>query len=250
MKKYSILTLFPQMFPGPLGWGVTGRGLEQGLFSIDAIDIRDYTQDKHRSVDDAPYGGGEGMVMKPEPIIRAIRATRNSMPENVPVISMTPQGERFDQKMASELAALPGFIILCGRYEGIDERACQHVDRKISLGDFILSGGELAAFVILDAVLRLLPGVLGNPQSLDEESFRRPLLEYPQYTRPPSFEGADVPEVLLSGHHAAIKQWRLEQSLKRTLQSRPDLLEKAQLTKEEQKILDNLKKRQLKSPSS
>lgn len=237
MKRFAILSLFPAMFPGPLGVGVVGRGIERGLLSIEGVDIRDYAKGRHRITDEPPYGGGGGMVMKPEPILEALDATRAAMPPDCPALLMSPQGETFNQSIAHELAQLPGLILICGRYEGIDERVRLQVDRELSAGDFVVSGGEIPAMVILDAVSRLVPGVLGNPDSLTEESFQRPFIEYPQYTRPASYRGLDVPDVLLSGNHERIRRWRLKQSILRTLQRRPELLQDASLSKEERAIL-------------
>ncbi len=237
-KRYLLLTLFPEVVPGPCGIGVVGRAAEKGLIHFSALNLREYGEGKHRLVDDTPYGGGDGMVMKPEPLARAIEDARAIMPQGSPVILMSPHGTPFRQQIAHELAELPGLIMVCGRYEGIDERIRTHfVDREISLGDFVLSGGEAAALAILDAVARLIPGVLGNADSIREESFQRPFLEYPQYTRPPNFRDIPIPDVLLSGNHAHIRRWRLREALRATLLHRPDLLEHAALTPEEQKLL-------------
>lgn len=243
MKRFIMLTLFPEIVPGPLGIGVVGRAIERGRLSVEAIDIRDFTTDKHRTVDDTPYGGGGGMVMKPEPLSKAIAAAREAAPPHSPVILMSPQGEPFTQKIAEELSEAPGLIAVCGRYEGFDERIRQHhIDREISLGDYVVSGGELPAMSMFDAVARLIPEVLGNPESIQEESFQQTLLEYPQYTRPAEFEGRSVPSVLMSGNHAKIRQWRLKQSLERTLDRRPELLQQRPLTKEESKLLKEIKR--------
>ena len=209
------------MFPGPLQYGVTGRALAAGLIKLEVHDLRDHAHDRHRQVDDVPYGGGAGMVLKPEPIFEAVRARSG----NGPVVLLSPQGERFTQPVAAELAKAGDLFLICGRYEGVDERVAQHLaDRQLSIGDYVLSGGELAAMVVIDAVSRLIKGVLGAEDSPLHESFSEQLLEYPQYTRPPVFEGHAVPEILLSGHHAEIARWRREQAESRTRRLRPDLL--------------------------
>jgi tRNA (guanine37-N1)-methyltransferase len=236
------MTLFPEAIPGVCGIGVVGRALESGLFHLNALNLRDYGEGKHRIIDDTPYGGGDGMIMKPAPLAQAIEDARRQMPPQSPVLLMSPLGQRFDQALARELAQAPGLIFLCGRYEGIDERIRMHfVDREISLGDFVLSGGEAAALTMLDAITRLLPGVLGNPTSTQDESFQRPLLEYPHYTRPPLFRGLPVPPILQSGHHEKIRRWRFRESLKRTLLHRPDLLQHLPLDRKERRILDEIK---------
>nr|WP_230467290.1 tRNA (guanosine(37)-N1)-methyltransferase TrmD [Lujinxingia vulgaris] len=222
----EILTLFPDFFDGPLRISLTGKAIERGHFSVNCVDIRDFTHDKHRTCDDVPYGGGAGMVMKPEPLVAALESARERHP-GVPRILMSPQGEPFSQKIARELAQGPGMILVCGRYEGVDERVRQHwIDREISIGDYVLTGGEVASMVVIDAVTRLLPGVLGNQESISEESFSAPMLEYPQYTRPREFRGFEVPEILLSGDHGRVAKWRQEQALARTKERRPDLLER------------------------
>ena len=219
-----ILTLFPEFFDSPLNTSLTGKAIEQGHFSVDVTDIRDFATDKHRKCDDLPYGGGAGMVMKPEPLVGALEDARDALPKT-PRILLTPQGEPLTQSMAQELSKGPGMILTCGRYEGVDERVRQGwIDREISIGDYVLTGGEVAAMVVVDAVTRQLPGVLGNADSVEEESFSTPQLEYPHYTRPRSFRGLDVPDILLSGHHAKIAQWRHEKARERTLQRRPDLI--------------------------
>jgi tRNA (guanine37-N1)-methyltransferase len=218
---FEILTLFPDLFPGALTSGVTGRGMAAGLVSLRLHNLRDYTHDRHRQVDDIPYGGGAGMVLKPEPIFEAVRAREG----NGPVILLSPQGELLNQGLVRELAEQQDLYLICGRYEGVDERVSAHlVDREISIGDFVLTGGELPAMVVIDAVSRLLSGVLGSAESAKDESFAEHLLEYPHYTRPAVFEGHAVPEVLLSGHHAEIERWRREQAAERTWRRRPDLL--------------------------
>ena len=217
---FEVLTLFPETFPGPLAAGVTGRALESGTITLLIHHLRDYTHDRHRQVDDVPYGGGAGMVLKPEPIFEAVRMRQG----HGPVILLSPQGERLRQSMVRELAAEHDLYLICGRYEGVDERvASSLVDREISIGDFVLTGGELPAMVLIDAVSRLLAGVLGSPDSPLDESFGADLLEYPQYTRPALYEGLAVPEILLSGHHAEIQKWRRAQAEDRTRRRRPDL---------------------------
>ena len=218
----EVLTLFPEMFPGPLSAGVTGRGLASGLVTLRVHNLRDYTHDRHRQVDDVPYGGGAGMVLKPEPIFEAVRARTGKGP----VILLTPQGELLNQRLVRELAGHDDLYLICGRYEGVDERVATHlVDREISIGDYVLTGGELPAMVLIDAVSRLVTGVLGSEESPKDESFDQHLLEYPHYTRPPEFEGHPVPEVLRSGHHAEIERWRRAQAAERTRRRRPDLLD-------------------------
>ena len=219
----EILTLFPEMFPGPLSAGVTGRGLASGLVTLRLHNLRDYTHDRHRQVDDVPYGGGAGMVLKPEPIFEAVRARAGKGP----VILLTPQGELLNQGLVRELAGHDDLYLICGRYEGVDERVATHlVDKEISIGDYVLTGGELPAMVVIDAVSRLVAGVLGSDESPKDESFDRHLLEYPHYTRPAEFEGHPVPEVLRSGHHAEIERWRRAQAAERTRRRRPDLLDR------------------------
>ena len=217
---FEVLTLFPQAFPGPLAHGVTGRALTEGRIRIDIYDLRQYAHDRHRQVDDVPYGGGAGMVLKPEPVFEAVRARRG----RGPVILLSPRGDVFTQAAARELAGHPDLYLVCGRYEGVDERVAEFLaDRALSVGDYVLTGGELAALVVIDAVSRLVPGVLGAEESPADESFAEGLLEYPQYTRPAIFEGHAVPDVLLSGHHAEIRRWRREQAEAYTRRHRPDL---------------------------
>ena len=235
--KFDILTLFPKMFSSPFEESILGKAVVKGLIQIRTINIRDFALDKHQVVDDAPYGGGQGMVMKGEPIARAIEWIRSENP-SVWTIFLTPQGKRFNQRIAQELAGHSHLVLLCGRYEGIDERVRElFADEEISIGDYVLTGGELAAMVLIDAVSRLLPGVLGSDRSAEEDSFFLSLLEYPQYTRPSNFRGMEVPEVLLSGNHAAISRWRRMQALRRTWMRRPDLLEKASLSNEDRELL-------------
>ena len=220
--RVDILTLFPDLFTSVLGAGRIQRAIESGALTVAVHNIRDWTTDRHRVVDDYPYGGGAGMVLKPEPLFAAIEAVRD--PAGY-VILLTPQGTPLRQPLADDLARRPHLVLVCGHYEGVDERIREHaVDQEISIGDYVLSGGELPALVVLDTVTRLLPGVLGSAESLEEESFRAGVLEYPHYTRPAEFRGWRVPDVLLSGHHAAIAAWRREQALARTRARRPDLL--------------------------
>lgn len=234
----DVLTLFPDMLRSPLEHSILKRARDAGLLDVRAVDIRDYTTDRHRQVDDCPYGGGPGMVMKPDPLFAAVEAMSASSPPPDRVILFTPLGRIFDQSVAEELARERRLLLICGRYEGIDERVHRHlVTDEISIGDFILTGGELAALVVIDAVARLLPGVLGKDESSASETFADHLLEYPHFTRPPDFRGWPVPEVLLSGDHGAIARWRREQSLLRTLRLRPDLFQKHELTPEDLKLL-------------
>ncbi len=227
--RFDIFTTLPAMFQGPLTESILRRAVERGLLRIEVHDLRDWATDRHRTTDDYPYGGGPGMVMKPEPIFAAVEEVVGRTPEEregVPIILMDPAGEVLDQRLAEELARCPRLAIICGHYEGVDERARQHlVTREISIGDYVLSGGEIAAMVLVDVVGRLVPGVI-DQASKSEESHTSGLLEYPQYTRPASFRGMDVPEVLLSGNHAAIARWRQEQALKRTRERRPDMAER------------------------
>jgi tRNA (guanine37-N1)-methyltransferase len=230
VKRYDVVTLFPAMFDALLDWGVTGRAHERGLYEFVAWNPRDFAANAYRTVDDRPYGGGPGMVMTGPPLAAAIRAARqrqrSSGVARSKVVYLSPQGPRLDHAGVIELAAEDGLVLLCGRYEGVDERLVQtEVDRELSLGDFVLSGGEFGAMALLDAVVRQLPGALGDAQSAVEESFVAGLLDHPHYTRPEVFEGRTVPPVLLSGHHADIAEWRLKQSLGRTWLRRPDLLE-------------------------
>ena len=220
----SVVTIFPEMFPGPLGHSLTGKALAHSLWQLTTINPRDFTADRHQSVDDTPFGGGAGMVMRPDVVAAALDAA-TAEDDARPMICLTPRGRRFTQADARRLAAGPGVVLLCGRYEGVDQRVIEArgLD-EVSIGDFVLSGGELAAFLLLDAVIRLLPGVLGSASSLAEESFEDGLLEYPHYTRPALWEGRPVPEILLSGHHARIRDWRRQQANAATATRRPDLL--------------------------
>jgi tRNA (guanine37-N1)-methyltransferase len=242
--RFDVLTLFPAMFDSPLRESILGKALERGLIEIRRVNIRDFAWDRHKTADDTPYGGGQGMVMKVEPIGRAVEHVRAEAPSGR-VIYLTPQGCPFHQEKARELAALDHVILLCGRYEGVDERVRElFVDEEISVGDYVLTGGELAAMVVIDAVARLIPGVLGSDRSAEEDSFGDSLLEYPQYTRPPEFRDKAVPEILLSGNHAAIARWRRREALRRTLARRPDLLARASLSGEDRKMLDEIAREQ------
>jgi len=237
---FDILTLFPGMFDGPLTESILKRAAENGLISVRCHNIRDYATDRHRTADDSPYGGGTGMVMKVEPLAGCIEAVKAERPR-AKVILASPRGRTFTQQMARELAAEPGLIIICGRYEGVDERVSDlYVDHEISLGDFVLTGGELAAMIIVDAVSRFVPGVLGGAGAAQTDSFSDGLLEYPQYTRPTEYRGLAVPELLLSGNHAEIARWRRRQSLLKTRRIRPDLLASADLTDKELRWLAEL----------
>ncbi|MHB0912581.1 MAG: tRNA (guanosine(37)-N1)-methyltransferase TrmD [Armatimonadota bacterium] len=237
--RIDVLTIFPEMIGCGVDYSIVKRAREKGIVSVSVVNIRDFTEDKHRTTDEPPYGGGAGMVMKPEPIFAAAESV--TTPESR-VILLSPQGERFTQEKAEELATCPHMVLVCGHYEGVDERVREHlVTDELSLGDYVLTGGELPALVVLDAVVRLIPGVLGAEQSALEESFSEGLLEYPQYTRPAEFRGWKVPDVLLSGHHAEIARWRREESVRRTLERRPDLLDRAQLTDKDRELIERLK---------
>jgi tRNA (guanine37-N1)-methyltransferase len=238
--RFDILTLFPKMFSSPFEESILGKAIEKGLVQIRTINIRDFALDKHQVVDDTPYGGGQGMVMKVEPIARAIEWVRSQNP-SAWMIYLTPQGKVFDQEIAKALTFREHLILLCGRYEGVDERVKElFVDEEISIGDYVLTGGELAAMVLIDAVSRLLTGVLGSDRSAEEDSFFNSLLEYPQYTRPSNFRGREVPEVLLSGNHQAFSLWRKKEALRRTALKRPDLLAKANLSDEDKSFLEEI----------
>lgn len=221
--KATVLTLFPEMFPGPLAHSLAGQGLAAGAWALEALDIRDFAEGPHRSVDDAPFGGGPGMVMRPDVVARAVESARHAEPAQR-LIYLTPRGRRFAQATARELAGSAGVTLLCGRYEGLDERVVDaYRPDEISLGDFVLSGGEAAAVALIDACVRLLPGVVGKQESLAEESFEAGLLEYPQYTRPQTWQGRQVPDVLVSGHHEKVRAWRRQMAEKITRERRPDL---------------------------
>ncbi len=248
--RFEVFTLLPEVFPSYLETSILKRARERGLIDIGIHNIRDYTHDKHHTTDDTPYGGGGGMVMKPEPVFEAIETILGLAPpqtppqpdSNIPIILLTPQGRVFNQSIAQELSAHPRIALLCGRYEGVDERIREKlVTDEISIGDYVLTGGELPALILIDAVARLLPGVLGDPTGAEDDSHAMGLLEYPHYTRPPEFRGWKVPEILLSGDHGKIDKWRREQALERTFRKRPDMLEKAELTKDDLKFIEKLK---------
>ena len=241
--RFHVMTLFPDMIENGLKTSITGRAMDNGCISLNTVNIRDFSQDKHLHVDDYPYGGGAGMVMQPGPICRAYQSIEEQIGRAPRVIYLTPQGRVFSQKIAEELAKEEDLVFLCGHYEGVDERALELIVTDcLSIGDYVLTGGELPAMVMIDCISRLVPGVLNNEVSAEFESFHDNLLEYPQYTRPEVFMDKRVPEVLLSGHHANIEKWRREQSILRTLLRRPDLLEDANLSEKEKKYLAELKK--------
>jgi tRNA (guanine37-N1)-methyltransferase len=235
----QVVSIFPEMVRTIAEYGVVGRAVARDLVTLTCWNPRDFASDAHRTVDDRPYGGGPGMVMKYGPAAAAIAAARGAAPSGTPVVCLSPQGAVFDQSTARRYAALPGLILLAGRYEGIDERLIEtHVDEELSIGDFVLSGGEIAAMAVIDAIVRLLPGVLGDEDSADQDSFVEGLLDYPHYTRPEIIQGQKVPEVLLSGDHARIARWRYKQALGRSFLRRPDLVRKLRLNEEQQRILD------------
>ncbi len=234
--QITVLTLFPEYFDSPMAASLLGKAVENERVGFRTVQIRDFAHDKHRTVDDTPFGGGSGMVMKPEPLVEALESVPPR--EGQVRILLTPRGERLTQPLVRELAESSELVFLCGRYEGFDERVTEWVDREISIGDFVLSGGEPAALMIIEAVARLVPGVMGNAESGVDESFGEGLLEYPQYTRPAEFRGRKVPDVLLSGHHAAVRRWRRQQSVVTTWRRRPDLLAQAALTPEDQYWID------------
>jgi tRNA (guanine37-N1)-methyltransferase len=236
--QFHLLTIFPGLFDCALQYGVLGRAWQRGHVDFAFTDIRDFSRDRHQTVDDRPYGGGPGMVMQPQVVADAVDHARARMPASAPVVYLSPQGQTLNHERVAELAELPGLTLLCGRYEGIDERVlATRVDRELSVGDYVLSGGEFAALVLMDAVSRLQPEVLGEPDSAAEDSFVEGLLDCPHFTRPPEFEGQGVPEILFSGDHARIRQWRHQQALGRTWERRPDLLEQRGVTEEERRLL-------------
>ena len=236
--RATVLTIFPEMFPGPLGLSLAGKALAEGKWALRTIDIRDFATDKHRSVDDTPAGGGAGMVMRADIASAAIDAARADTKPGTPTLYLSPRGKTLTQASARALAQAPGAILLCGRFEGVDQRVLEaRKIEEISIGDYVLSGGELAAQVLIDACVRLIPGVAGNEGSLEEESFAAGLLEHPHYTRPRDFRGMQVPEVLVNGNHDEIRRWRRRKSLEKTLTNRPDLLDGAELSKEDRKLL-------------
>ena len=238
---FDIVTIFPAMIEQPLRSGILGRAIDRGTIDVRVRDLREFTTDRHRVVDDVPYGGGPGMVLKAEPIFRALDAIDAERGARVPVILTSPQGRRFTQAIAQRLSGEPHLALLCGRYEGVDDRVRERVAEELSIGDYVLSGGELPAVVVLDAVARLVRGVVGDEQSVAEESFSRGLLDFPQFTRPPEVGGFRVPDVLLSGNHAEIRRWRKRAALVRTLERRPDLLGDAVLDAEEKELLKELR---------
>lgn len=239
MLRLHVLTIFPQLFVSPLQESILKRAQEKGLVEVSLHDVRLFTTDRHRTTDDAPYGGGPGMIMKPEPLVRGIEAVRSVSPE-VRSILMCPQGQVFTQQRARELARESSLLFVCGRYGGVDERVRAFVDEELSVGDYVLTGGELAALVMMDAIIRLVPGVLGNMTSAEEESFAECLLDGPQYTRPREFRGFPAPPVLLSGNHQQIRRWRRREALRRTLARRPDLLSQASLNPADRLLLTEL----------
>jgi tRNA (guanine37-N1)-methyltransferase len=240
--RIDIITIFPKMVDAGLSEGVVARARAGGLLDIVVHNLRDFTTDRHKIVDDVPFGGGPGMVMKPEPLFAAVDAIRGARGEVAHVLLTSPAGRVFTQRDARRLADAGGFVVICGRYEGVDDRVRQHLaTEEVSIGDYVLSGGELAALVIVDAVSRLVPGVVGDEQSVEGDSFTRGLLDYPHFTRPADFRGHRVPEVLVSGHHGEIRKWRRREALQRTLTQRPDLIESAELEQDEQEFLRDLR---------
>ncbi len=241
--RIDIITLFPSMFRGPFDESIIKRARKKGILEINLHNLRDFTGDRHRTVDDLPYGGGAGMVMKPEPLFRAVEKVKEEKRSSWKVILLSPQGQPFAQEKAKELAQEEGLIFICGHYEGVDERVREHlIDEELSLGDFVLTGGELAAMVIVDAIARMLPEVLGCKDSIREDSFYQTLLDYPHYTRPAEFRGWKVPGVLISGNHQKIREWRKKKKLENTFKKRPDLLKTAKLSREEEEMLEQIKR--------
>jgi len=240
--KFDIVTIFPRMVQAGLAEGVVSRGIEQRLLDVAVHDLREFTTDRHRSVDDTPYGGGPGMVMKVEPLVKAVESVRSTRGTGT-VVLLSPQGRPFTQAEAVRLRTLGHVVLVCGRYEGMDDRVAALLDaEELSIGDYVLSGGEFAALVVLDAVSRLVPGVVGDAQSVEQESFAGGVLDYPHFTRPLEYRGLKVPDVLVSGHHADVRRWRKRAALDRTLQRRPDLLEHATLDDESRRLLDELRR--------
>jgi tRNA (guanine37-N1)-methyltransferase len=239
--KFDIVTIFPRMFDGPTREGILGRAIERGLVDLKVVDLRDFTDDRHRTVDDVAYGGGPGMVLKPAPLFRAVEHIRATRGEPAAVVLTSPQGRPFSQADAMRLSRAGHVVVLCGRYEGVDERVRDHLaTEELSIGDYVLTGGELPALVMLDATARLLPGAVGDEQSVEWDSFTRGLLDYPHYTRPADFRGFTVPDVLLSGHHEQVRRWRQRQAVARTLARRPEILAAAELDDEERAIVREL----------
>ncbi len=241
--RIDIITLFPSMFRGPFDESIIKRARKKGILEINLHNLRDFTGDRHRTVDDVPYGGGAGMVMKPEPLFRAVEKVKEEKRSSWKVILLSPQGQPFAQEKAKELAEEEGLIFICGHYEGVDERVREHlIDEELSLGDFVLTGGELAAMVMVDAITRMLPEVLGCKDSIREDSFYQTLLDYPHYTRPAEFRGWKVPGVLISGNHQKVREWRKKKKLENTFKKRPDLLKTAKLSREEEEMLEQIKR--------
>ena len=241
--NFFVLTLFPEMITDTLSHSITGRAIKDGKINIEAVNIRDFSKNKQKHVDDYPYGGGAGMVKQPQPVYDAYKSIEQKAGENTRVVYMTPQGKTFNQKMAEDFSKEENIIFLCGHYEGIDERVIEEiVTDEVSIGDFVLTGGELASIMMIDAISRLVPGVLGKEESFQDESFSDNLLEYPQYTRPAEFMGKKVPDVLLSGHHGNIAKWRREQSIIRTIEKRPDLIKNAELSTKDIKFIEKIGK--------
>lgn len=240
--RFDIITIFPEIFRGVFEFGIIRRAVEASLIEIKIHDLRDYTHDRHRQVDDRPFGGGAGMVMKPEPLFRAVEALTHKATDATAVL-LSPQGRLFDQRIAESFAAKQQVILICGRYEGVDERVAEHlIDDELSIGDYVLSGGEIPAMVVVDAVTRLIPGALGCDQSAERESFSEGLLDYPHYTRPAEYRGLKVPDTLVSGNHAQIERFRRRRSLKKTLERRPDLIESRALSNEERREIEEILK--------
>ncbi len=250
--RFDLITIFPEFFRGPFEFGIIRRAVERRLIKIGIHDLRDFTHDKHQMVDDRPFGGGDGMVLKPEPLFRAIEWIRdNAKAKKTATVFVTPQGRRFDQQMAQRFAELDQMILLCGRYEGIDQRVIDNlVTDEVSIGDYVLSGGELPAMVLVDAVVRLLPDALGSETSAVNESFTAGLLDFPHYTRPAEYRGYQVPEVLQNGNHKQIAVWRRQKSIEKTLSARPDLIETADLSKEDRLIIHKLREQEKEKPQS
>lgn len=240
--RFDIITIFPEIFSSVFDFGIVRRAVEAKLIEINIHDLRDYTLDRHRQVDDRPFGGGAGMVMKPEPLFRAVEAITSDSPD-ASVALLSPQGRLFDQDLAREYSLKPRVVLLCGRYEGVDERVVEHlITDEVSIGDFVLSGGEIPAMIVVDAVTRLIPGALGCEQSAERESFVGGLLDYPQYTRPADYRGMKVPEVLLSGNHAEIERWRWRKSIEQTLRRRPDLITARELSADQRQEMEEILK--------
>jgi tRNA (guanine37-N1)-methyltransferase len=240
--RFDIITIFPEIFSGVFDFGIVRRAVEAGLIEIQVHDLRDYTYDRHRQVDDRPFGGGAGMVMKPEPLFRAVEAVTSGAP-GVSVALLSPQGRLFNQAVAEEYSGKARFVLICGRYEGVDERIVEHlITDEVSIGDYVLSGGEIPAMVVVDAVTRLIPGALGCEQSVERESFAAGLLDYPQFTRPAEYRGMKAPEMLLSGNHAEIERWRRRKALEKTLRRRPDLIKGRAMSEDERREIEEILK--------